>query len=50
MTHTLLHKNLPVAELDFDAATNSIGKITALYHGDHLPEMCIRDSFIHDQL
>ena len=37
MTHTLLHKNLPVAELDFDAATNSIGKITALYHGDHLP-------------
>ena len=37
MTHTLLHKNLPVADLDFDAATNSIGKVTALYHGDHLP-------------
>lgn len=37
MTHTLLHKNLPVADLDFDAATDSIGKVTALYHGDHLP-------------
>lgn len=37
MTHTLLHKNLPVADLDFDAATNSIGKVTDLYHGDHLP-------------
>lgn len=37
MTHTLLHKNLPVADLDFDTATNSIGKGTALYHGDHLP-------------
>lgn len=37
MTHTLLHKNFPVADLDFDAATNSIGKVTALYHGDHLP-------------
>ena len=37
MTHTLLHKNLPVADLDFDTATDSIGKVTALYHSDHLP-------------
>lgn len=37
MTHTLLHKNLPLTDLDFDVATNSIGKITVLYHGDHLP-------------
>lgn len=37
MTHTLLHKNFPVADLDFDAATNSIGKGTALYHGTTCP-------------
>lgn len=37
MTHTLMHKDLPVADLDFDQATGSIGKIGTIHHGNHLP-------------
>lgn len=37
MTHTLMHKDLPVADLDFDHATGSIGKIGMIHHGSHLP-------------
>ena len=37
MTHTLMHKDLPVADLDFDQATGSIGKIGTIHHSSHLP-------------
>ncbi len=37
MTHTLMHKDLPVADLDFDQVTGSIGKIGTIHHGSHLP-------------
>lgn len=37
MTHTLMHKDLTVADLDFDQATGFIGKIGTIHHGDHLP-------------
>ena len=37
MTHTLMHKDLLVADLDFDQATGFIGKIGTIHHGDHLP-------------
>ena len=37
MTHTLMYKDLPVADLDFDQVTGSIGKIGTIHHGSHLP-------------
>jgi hypothetical protein len=37
MAHTLMHKDLPVADLDFDQATGSIRKIGTIHHGSHLP-------------
>ena len=37
MTHTLMHKDLTVADLDFDQVTGSIDKIGTIHHGNHLP-------------
>lgn len=37
MTHTLMHKDIPVADLTLDEATDSIQRIDALLHGAHLP-------------
>ena len=37
MTHTLMHKDIPVADLTLDEATGSIQRIDALLHGAHLP-------------
>ena len=37
MTHTLMHNNIPVADLTLDEATGSIQRIDALLHGEHLP-------------
>ncbi len=37
MKYTLMHKNIRVAELDFDEATGSIQKIDKIYNEAHLP-------------
>lgn len=37
MTHTLMHKDIPVADLTLDEATGSIQRIDVLLHGEHLP-------------
>lgn len=37
MTHILMHKDIPVADLTLDEATGSIQRIDALLHGAHLP-------------
>ncbi|CCX37388.1 putative uncharacterized protein [Clostridium sp. CAG:1013] len=37
MTHTLMHKDIPVADLTLDESTGSIQRIDALLHGAHLP-------------
>lgn len=37
MTHTLMHKDIPGADLTLDEATGSIQRIDVLLHGEHLP-------------
>ncbi len=37
MNYTLMHKDIPVADLTLDEATGSIQRIDALLHGEHLP-------------
>ena len=37
VNYTLIHKNIPVADLTLDEATGSIQRIDALLHGEHLP-------------
>ena len=37
MNYTLMHKDIPVANLTLDEATDSIQRIDALLHGEHLP-------------
>lgn len=37
MKYTLMHKEIPVLDLDLDEATSSIQKIGAVFHLDHLP-------------
>ena len=37
MEYTLMHKNIPVIEIDLDEATSSVQKICAVYHPEHLP-------------
>ena len=37
MNYTLMHKNIPVANLTLDETTGSIQRIDALLHGAHLP-------------
>lgn len=37
MTHTLMHKDISVADLTLDESTGSIQRIDALLHGAHLP-------------
>ena len=37
MEYTLMHKDVSVLDLDLDEATNSVRKILAAYHPEHLP-------------
>ena len=37
MNYTLMHKDIPVADLTLDEATGSIQRIDALLHREHLP-------------
>lgn len=37
MYYTLMHKKLPVLDLELDAATNSIQRLGTVYHIEHLP-------------
>ncbi len=37
MNYTLMHKDIPVADLTLDEATGSIQRIDVLLHGEHLP-------------
>ena len=37
MEYTLMHKDIPVLNLDLDEATSSVRKILAAYHPEHLP-------------
>lgn len=37
VNYTLMHKNIPVANLTLDEATGSIQRIDALFRGEHLP-------------
>lgn len=37
MEYTLMHKDIPVLDLDLDEATSSVRKILAAYHPEHLP-------------
>lgn len=37
MEYTLMHKELPVLEIELDEATSSIQKIGSAYHPEHLP-------------
>lgn len=37
MEYTLMHKELPVIEIDLDEATSSVQKLGAVYHLEHLP-------------
>ena len=37
MNYTLMHKNIPVANLTLDETTGSIQRIDALFHKEHLP-------------
>lgn len=45
MNYTLMHKDIPVADLTLDETTGSIQRIDALLHGTHLP---VGVSFRHD--
>ncbi|MBQ3139734.1 MAG: hypothetical protein IJB68_09550 [Ruminococcus sp.] len=37
MEYTLMHKNLPVAQIEIDEETGSISKIIEIFHEEHLP-------------
>ena len=37
MEYTLMHKNIPVLDIDLDEATSSIQKVLTVYHLEHLP-------------
>ena len=37
VNYTLMHKDIPVADLTLDEATGSIQRIDALFRGEHLP-------------
>lgn len=37
MEYTLMHKNIPVLEIELDEATSSIQKLGAVHHLEHLP-------------
>lgn len=37
MEYTLMHKDLPVLDIDLDEATSSVQKIRTIYHPEHLP-------------
>lgn len=37
MNYTLMHKDIPVVELNLDEATGNILKVNEVYHGEHLP-------------
>ena len=37
MNYTLMHKDIPVADLTLDETTGSIQRIDALFRGGHLP-------------
>ena len=37
MEYTLMHKNIPVLDIDLDEATSSVQRIGAVYHPEHLP-------------
>lgn len=37
MNYTLMHKDIPVADLTLDEATGSIQRVDELLHGEHLP-------------
>ena len=37
MEYTLMHKNVPVLDIDLDEATSSVRKILAAHHPEHLP-------------
>lgn len=37
MNYTLMHKDIPVADLTLDEATSSIQRVDELLHGEHLP-------------
>ena len=37
MEYTLMHKNVPVLDIDLDEATSSVRKILAAHHLEHLP-------------
>ena len=37
MNYTLMHKDIPFADLTLDEATGSVQRISVLLHGEHLP-------------
>lgn len=37
MEYTLMHKDIPVLDIDLDEATSSIQKLGSIYHLEHLP-------------
>lgn len=37
MEYTLMHKNIPVLDIDLDEATCSIRKLGIIYSPEHLP-------------
>lgn len=37
MRYTLMHKEIPVLDMDLDEATSSVQKIAAVYQPRHLP-------------
>ena len=37
MQYTLMHKGIPVLDLELDDATSSVQKISSIYHMEHLP-------------
>lgn len=37
MKYTLMHKNVPVLDIDLDEATSSVQKLGTVYHPEHLP-------------
>ena len=37
MEYTLMHKNIPVLDIDLDEATSSVQKVLTVYHLEHLP-------------
>ncbi len=37
MEYTLMHKGVPVLDMELDEVTSSVQKIRAVYHSEHLP-------------